>query len=82
MAAQLKRPSLENRVHDQRRVSTTAFPGKDQRRSSNEEDDDAELEDDDAELEELVERSVRRFIGIGASHSAHANLALLVSFLE
>lgn len=38
-----------------------------------------EEEDDDAELEELVERSVRRFIGIGASQSAHANLAQMVS---
>lgn len=37
-------------------------------------------DNDDAELEELVERSVRRFIGIGSSHSAHANLAQMVSF--
>lgn len=74
MAAQLERPN--NRVHNQRRVSTSSFPDKEERRSSNE----VEEEDDDAELEELVERSVRRFIGIGASQSAHANLALLVSF--
>ncbi|KAI6193503.1 JNK-interacting protein 1 [Aphelenchoides besseyi] len=43
-------------------------------------DSTAETEDDDdAELEQLVEKSVRRFIGIGSSRSAHANLSQLAS---
>lgn len=73
MATQFDRPVVDNRVEG-RRVSV-ALLDKGKRGSSNETE-----EDDDAELEELVERSVRRFIGIGASHSAHANLALLVGF--
>jgi hypothetical protein len=41
-----------------------------------------EADDDDAELQELVERSFQRFIGLGSSRSAHANLAQMVGYLR